>query len=308
MTELTASLSSVPEEVRPAPKSPTLWQDYGVMTGTLGVVVIPFIGMIVGIISLWYYGFGWLHLSLLVSMYVLTVLGITVGFHRLFTHRAFETHPIVQSIFVILGSMALQGPMLKWVAMHRMHHQHSDLDDDPHSPVNAGKGLLNWIRGAWHAHIGWFFEPDPPELYRYVKDLQRSKLLRTLSDLFPLWALVGLLVPAGIGALITRSWDGAFIGFIWGGLARVFLVHHVTWGINSICHLWGGREFETTDQSRNNFLFGILALGEGWHNNHHAFPVSAKHGLRWWQIDISYWVIKIMSWLGIAWKIRMPAA
>jgi stearoyl-CoA desaturase (delta-9 desaturase) len=162
------------------------------------------------------------------------------------------------------------------------------------------------LRGLWHAHVGWVFRPDPPNLSRYVKDLRQSGLLRMASALFPLWVAIGLLLPAALGGLLTGGWMGALLGLLWGGLARIFLVHHVTWSVNSVCHLWGHRPFRTNDYSRNNFLFGILALGEGWHNNHHAFPTSARHGLRWWQIDVSYWVIRALALLRLAWSVGLP--
>ena len=204
------------------------------------VLVAPLLGLVWGIYFSWGV-FGGAELGLLSSMYVLTVLGITVGYHRLFTHRSFETSRPVQCILAILGSMAVQGPLLKWVALHRMHHQHSDLDYDPHSPLKEGQGFANWLRGAWHAHIGWFFDADPPDLYRYVKDLKRSRLLSVISALFPLWVACGLVIPAALSGWITGTWRGALLGFLWGGLIRIFLVHHVTWSINSICHLWGQR-------------------------------------------------------------------
>jgi stearoyl-CoA desaturase (Delta-9 desaturase) len=269
-------------------------------------VIVPFAGLALAAVFLWGWGFSWVELGLLLGMYILTAIGITVGYHRLFTHRSFETNGVVQLILAVLGSMAVQGPLLKWVAMHRRHHQHSDQDEDPHSPHTKGKGVLGLIRGMWHAHVGWVFSADPPDMSRYVKDLRQSRLLRAVSALFPLWVVVGLLVPTALGGLLTWSWTGALFGLIWGGLARVFLVHHVTWSVNSVCHLWGGRPFRTGDHSRNNFLFGILAMGEGWHNNHHAFPTSAAHGLRWWEIDFSYWVIRALALVGLAWKVRTP--
>jgi stearoyl-CoA desaturase (delta-9 desaturase) len=273
------------------------------ITNLLGVI-LPFAGLVAAVALLWGWGFRWVELALLLGMYVLTALGITVGFHRLFTHKSFETNRVVQLILVVLGSMAVQGPLLQWVALHRRHHQHSDQHEDPHSPHLHGQGVLGLLRGAWHAHLGWCFKPDAPDLGRYVKDLRQSRLLRAVSALFPLWVVAGLAAPAALGGLLTWSWTGAVLGLVWGGLARVFLVHHVTWSVNSVCHLWGGRPYATGDQSRNNFLFGVLALGEGWHNNHHAFPTSARHGLRWWQVDVSYWFIRGLALFGLAWKVR----
>jgi stearoyl-CoA desaturase (delta-9 desaturase) len=270
----------------------------------LSVVILPFAGFIAVIVSLWGRGFHWIDGGLLLGMYVLTALGITVGYHRLFTHRAFETNKAVQFLLVVLGSMAVEGPLLKWVAVHRRHHQHSDTCEDPHSPHEHGDGLFALVRGVWHAHIGWFFEPDSPNLPHYVKDLHQSKLLRSASQLFPLWAILGLLIPAALGGLLTGAWMGVLSGLLWGGFARIFLVHHVTWSINSICHLWGSRPFKTDDQSRNNFLFGALGLGEGWHNNHHAFPTSARFGLRWWQIDLGYWFICALESVGLASRVK----
>jgi stearoyl-CoA desaturase (delta-9 desaturase) len=242
----------------------------------------------------------------LLGGYFLTAIGITVGYHRLVTHRSFETNRVVQFLLAAFGSMAAEGPLLQWVAVHRRHHQHSDTHDDPHSPHHQGKGFFGLVRGFWFAHLGWIFKPSPPDLSRYVKDLRQSALLRQVSMLFPVWVALGLLIPAILGGLITGTWTGALLGLVWGGLARIFLVHHVTWSVNSVCHMWGGRPFRGADHSRNNLLFGILALGEGWHNNHHAFPSSARHGLRWWQVDMSYWFIRALSWLGLAWKVRVP--
>ncbi len=252
-------------------------------------------------------GFSWVELGLLVGFYLLSALGITVGFHRLFTHRSFETSRAVEFILGVLGSMAAQGPLFKWVAVHRCHHQHSDEQDDPHSPHTHDRGVLGVLRGVWHAHIGWLFEPDPQDLDQYVKDLRRSGLLRFVSTLFPLWVAAGLLIPAILGGILTKSWAGVGWGFVWGGLARIFLVHHVTWCVNSVCHLWGRRPYLSHDESRDNFVIGVLALGEGWHNTHHAFPTSARHGLRWWQIDVSYWIIRLLALLHLAWNVKLPS-
>lgn len=270
-------------------------------------VVLPFVGLIVAVALLWGYGFSWLQLVLLVGMYHLTMLGVTLGFHRLFTHRSYETTRWIQVILAVLGSMAVQGPLIKWVAVHRRHHQLSDRQGDPHSPHLHGVGIFGVLRGIWHAHLGLLFERDAPDLYRYVGDLLPDRLLRSVSRLFPLWVVIGLIAPAGVAGLATRSWWGVLLGFLWGGLARVFLVHHTAWSVNSICHLFGRQPFRSADESRNNFAFGVLALGEGWHNNHHAFPTSARHGLGWWQLDATYLVIRALSAAGLAWKVRLPA-
>lgn len=270
------------------------------------VVGLPFAGMIFALVLAWGRGFNWLHLGLLVGMYLLSGLGVTVGYHRLFTHRAFETVWPIKWVLGILGSMAVEGPLLKWVANHRMHHQHSDAQRDPHSPHAHGAGLLAMLRGFWHAHMGWLFAEDAPGLRRYIGDLLQDPHLRAISYLFPLWAVLGLLLPALVGGVLTGTWDGALMGFIWGGLARLFLVHQMTFSINSVCHIWGGRAFPTSDHSRNNLLFGMIGMGEGWHNNHHAFPTSARHGLRWWQFDLSYLVIRGLQVTRLAWKVRLP--
>jgi stearoyl-CoA desaturase (delta-9 desaturase) len=273
---------------------------------TLVFLAVPFLGLVAAIVFLWGGGFHWVELGLLLGMYVLTTLGVTVGFHRLFTHRSFETNRTLQFVLAVLGSMAFEGPILKWVAVHRWHHQFSDMHEDPHSPHHQGQGMLGLLRGVWHAHVGWLFQPDPPDLLRYVKDLRQSGLLRKVNALFPLWVAVGLLIPTVLGFVFTGTWMGAVFGLLWGGLVRIFLVHHVTWSINSVCHIWGRRPFPTLDQSRNNFLFGVLGFGEGWHNNHHAFPTSARHGLRWWQIDLSYLIIRVFALLGLAWQVNLP--
>jgi stearoyl-CoA desaturase (delta-9 desaturase) len=277
-----------------------------VLVANLVGVIVPFLGLVVAGVLLWGQGLSWVDLGLLLGMYVLTGLGITVGYHRLFTHGAFETNAVVKFILAALGSMAVEGPLLEWVAQHRLHHQHSDTTEDPHSPHHQGQGMLGLLRGLWHAHLGWAFQGDTPKLSRYVKDLRQSLLLRRVSALFPVWVVVSLLIPTALGGLLTQTWPGALLGLLWGGLVRIFLVHHVTWSVNSVCHLWGRRSFATDDQSKNNFLFGILALGEGWHNNHHAFPTSARHGLRWWQIDLSYYCIRALALLGLAWEVRLP--
>jgi len=275
---------------------------------TLIVVLVPFLGFVAAAVLLWGYALTWPHLLLMAGMYLATGLGITVGYHRLFTHRAFNAPAPVRAVLGILGSMAVQGPILQWASNHRRHHQHADKPSDPHSPHAHGEGVKAALTGFWHSHIGWLFDGTSfSGVARYVPDLQADPVTRRVSDLFPLWVLIGLIIPSVIGGLITMSWSGVLMGFLWGGLARVFLVHHVTWSVNSICHLWGTRPFRSHDESRNNAIVGVLALGEGWHNNHHAFPTSARHGLRWWQFDISYIVIKSLVLLGLASEVRVPS-
>mgnify|MGYP001817676120 CR=1 FL=1 len=279
----------------------------------LSGVVLPFIGFAIAIWFVWGAWLDWVQVAVLVVMYLITGLGITIGYHRLFTHRSFVTPRWVSTAFAIMGSMAVEGPVMHWVAIHRKHHQYSDHEDDPHSPHTHGAGLINAIRGMWHAHVGWVTEQRKHmDLPNYVYDLKKDKMLVWVSKLFFVWVALGLLIPAVAGGLLTMLlldgsfWKGALLGFLWGGLARIVLVHHVTWSINSVCHIWGGTPFKSNDESKNNVIFGVLAMGEGWHNNHHAFPRSARHGLFWWQFDLSYVIIKAMSWVGLAKKINVP--
>jgi len=274
----------------------------------LGGVTLPLIGFVVALWLMWGTHFNWVYLGILVGMYLITGFGITIGYHRLFTHRSFATPKWVSAVLAVMGSMAVEGPVLHWVAVHRKHHQHSDADDDPHSPHAYGGGLWGMIRGMWHAHVGWSLSNRKHEdLSRYVYDLKKDRSLVWISKLFPAWVLIGFLIPAALGGLFTMSWMGVLLGFLWGGLVRVLLVHHATWSINSVCHIWGSRPYKSNDESRNNPVFGILALGEGWHNNHHAFPTSARHGLAWWQLDLSYIIIIAMSKVGLAKKIKVPS-
>jgi stearoyl-CoA desaturase (Delta-9 desaturase) len=267
----------------------------------LAGVVLPLAGLVVAIVLLWNRAVDAIDLALLASTYLLTALGITVGFHRLLTHRAFETHRPVAYAMAVLGSLAVQGSVLDWVADHRKHHAHTDEEGDPHSPhVGHGSGL----QGLWHAHTGWLFETQgQADWRRYARDLYEDRGMRWISRRFPLFALLTLAIPALLGGLLHGSLEGALRGLVWGGLVRVFLVHHVTWSINSVCHFFGTRRFDVDDRSTNVAWLALPSLGEAWHHNHHAFPRSATHGLRWWELDPSGWLIAALERLGLAWNV-----
>jgi stearoyl-CoA desaturase (delta-9 desaturase) len=271
-------------------------------------ILLPFLGLIAAVIMIWNSPFSWRNLSMFLGGYVLIALGITVGYHRLFTHKSFATNPVVANLLRVLGSTSVEGPILQWVATHRRHHQHTDRPDDPRSPHLHGASLSSMLRGLLHAHVGWFFSKAPSRevMERCVPDLLAGPVARTVSHLFGFWAILGLVIPAVVAFAVTHTWMGALMGLLWGGLLRIFLVHHVTWSVNSVCHIWGQQPFHTRDESHNNAIFGILAMGEGWHNNHHAFPASARHGLEWWQVDVSYLVIRALALLGLARDIKLP--
>jgi stearoyl-CoA desaturase (Delta-9 desaturase) len=237
--------------------------------------------------------------------YVLTGLGVTVGFHRLFTHRSFKTRPAVRGTLAILGSVAIEGPVISWVADHRKHHAFSDRPGDPHSPhVDHGGGLRGELRGFVHAHIGWLFRHDQRGARaRYAPDLLKDPVVKFIDRTFVLWAVGGLVLPFFLGWAIGGSIAAGLTAFLWGGLVRLFVLHHLTYSINSICHVFGKRRFATTDESRNVFWLALPTFGEAWHNNHHAFPTSAAHGLRRWEIDPSALVIRGLEATGLAWDV-----
>ena len=269
-------------------------------------IATPFIGFLVAAIFFWGTLFNGVQLAIFGFMYAITSVGVTIGYHRLFTHSSFKTSRFMTAVLAAFGSMAIEGPVLQWVADHRRHHQCSDEEGDPHSPHLHSGGILEALKGMWHSHMGWMINPRTKQSMRYVGDLRKDKLVRSMSKLFPFFVLISLALPALLGGLITMTWMGAFLGFLWGGLVRICFVHHVTWSINSVCHIWGARPFNTNDHSRNNLIMGVFALGEGWHNNHHAFQSSARHGLRWWQLDMSYIIIWFMSKVGLVYDVRVP--
>ena len=215
---------------------------------------------------------GWLEISLLLGLYAATALGVTIGYHRLLTHKSFETYRPIRLFFAILASMGGQGAAIRWCATHRRHHQTSDHNGDPHSPHVHGETSFDLLRGMWHAHMGWLFHRDVPDTARSVPDLLEDKALLLIDKLYFFWVFLGILIPGVIVGLLTKELDGLRLRCDLGGLARICLLQHVTWSINSVCHVWGSRPYRSSDESANNWLFGLLAMGEGWHNNHHAFP------------------------------------
>jgi stearoyl-CoA desaturase (Delta-9 desaturase) len=247
----------------------------------------------------------WQDLLVLATTYLLCGLGITVGYHRLFTHRSFKTTRAVRALLAVLGSMAIEGPLIEWASTHRKHHRFSDRPGDPHSPhVDHAAGWGGALRGLAHAHLGWMFRgKDQANPRRYAKDLLADRDVRFISRTFPLWAAAGLALPFGMGVALTDSLVGGFTGLLWGGIVRIFLVHHATFSINSLCHCFGRRPFATGDESRNLAWLAPLSLGEAWHNNHHAFPTSARHGLGRWQLDPSALLITALERCRLAWDV-----
>ncbi|MCD6014227.1 MAG: acyl-CoA desaturase [Solirubrobacterales bacterium] len=268
----------------------------------LAAVVLPFLAFIAALALLWNRAVGLTDLAVLAGMYLVSALGITVGYHRLLTHRAFQTHKPMEYALAAAGSMAVQGPVIDWVADHRKHHAHTDEEGDPHSPhVGHGSGLA----GLWHAHVGWLFEANgQADRRKYAPDLMDDRGMRWLNRTFPGLVGLSLLIPFGLGLLLTGgSIVGGLTALLWGGLVRIFFVHHITWSINSICHFHGARRFDTDDHSTNVWWLSLASLGEAWHHNHHAFPRSAFHGLRWWELDPSGLVIRAMKRAGLAWNV-----
>ena len=271
----------------------------------IGAVALPFAAFLAAIPLLWNNVVGWTDLAILGSIYIATAFGVTIGYHRLLTHRAFETYRPVKYLLAIMGSMAVQGPVIGWVADHRKHHAFTDEEGDPHSPHLAhGGGLLGNLKGLYHAHMGWLFdEHGMADAKRFAPDLLEDKGMRFINRHFIWWVGLSLAIPFGLGFAITGGLTGALTALLWAGFVRIFMVHHVTWSINSICHFFGRRPFDLEDQSTNVAWLEIPSLGEAWHHNHHAFPRSASHGLRWWEIDPSGLVIKAMDKVGLAWNV-----
>ncbi len=274
-----------------------------IITGT--VTVLPFLGLGLVCWQLWERALHWHDIVVFAILYAATGLGITVGFHRLLTHRSFKTSRWLRATFAAVGSAAVEGPVISWVSDHRKHHVYADQEGDPHSPhVDHGVGWRGALRGLFHAHVGWLFiHTERGAKERFARDLIDDPAIRFVDRTFVLWVALGLLVPFGLGYAVGGTLMAALTGLLWGGFVRMLVLHHVTYSINSLCHFFGRRRFDTDDHSRNLLWLAPLSFGESWHNNHHAFPTSARHGLRFWELDLSAMLIRGLESVGLAWDV-----
>ena len=292
----------------PAPVSPDVEPALNetrdrIITGA--ITVLPFVALLIACWQAWANLLRWSDIAVFAVMYVATGLGVTIGFHRHLTHRSFATSRPVRGTLAILGSAAIEGPVISWVADHRKHHAFADCEGDPHSPhVDHGRGLSGALRGLLHAHVGWLFiHTQRGAKARYARDLMADPVVRFVDRTFLVWALGGLGMACALGYLFGGTVEAAFTALLWGGGVRMLVVHHVTYSINSLCHFFGRRSYATPDQSRNLLWLALPTLGESWHNNHHAFPTSAEHGLRRWEIDVSALVIGGLEKAGLVWDV-----
>ncbi len=264
----------------------------------LTVVVLPFLITVYALWSLWGQGAGWLEVGLLVGFWGIIGMGISVGYHRMLTHGAFQAPAWLRALLLGVGAMAMQDKPSDWAATHKRHHAHADDEGDPHSP----------LEGFWHAHFGWLFRDRFVRSGPVYESLRSDPMVRKIDRRYFWLLLAGFALPALVGGLVRLSWAGALSGLVWGGFVRVFMGHHITWSVNSVSHMFGSRPYETSDQAKNNALVAILGFGEGWHNNHHAFPSAAYLGHAWYQIDPGRYLIQLLEKLGLVWDVRMPDA
>lgn len=267
---------------------------------------VPLIALAAAVPFVWGWGLSWLDVGLTASFYVLTMLGVTVGFHRYFTHGAFRATRPLRIGLAVAGSMAVQGPILHWVADHRRHHAFADKEGDPHSPWAFGTSPAAIARGFWHAHMGWIFDRSLTNQQRFAPDLLADPDMRRVNRWFTPLTLFTVFGPAVVGGLVSWSWWGALTAFFWASLVRIALTHHVAWSTNSICHLVGERPWKARDRSTNVWLLAIPSMGESWHNLHHADPTSARHGVGRGQLDVSARVIWVFEKLGWAREVKWP--
>lgn len=270
------------------------------------VVVVPIIGTIVAIGLAFRNGIGAVEIASFAIMYLLTMGGVTVGLHRYFAHKCFDAGPRTRLVLAALGSMAAQGPILSWVTVHRKHHAFSDRAGDPHSPhVEDGKSVEG-LRGLWHAHIGWMLSEDFTDWVNFARDLMPDKQIFWIHRSYFFWVILGLVLPTAGAGLLTWSWSGAALGFLWGGLVRCCVVNQSSWCVGSVCHYFGSKRFETHDHSANNYIVAVLTFGEGLQNNHHAFPSATRHGIAWWEPDFSGTLIHLLAFFGLATNLNHP--
>jgi stearoyl-CoA desaturase (delta-9 desaturase) len=274
-----------------------------IITGT--VTVVPFFALGVVAWQVWASLLHWSDIVVFAILYASTALSVTIGFHRLFTHRSFATTRWMRGVLAALGSVAIEGPVISWVADHRKHHAFADIEGDPHSPhVDHGVGWRGALRGLAHAHVGWLFlHNQRGARKRYAPDLLADPVVSWVDRTFVFWAVGGVAAAFGLGWLIGGTVTAGLTGLLWGGAVRLLVLHHVTFSINSLCHFFGRRRFDTGDESRNLAWLSFLSFGEAWHNNHHAFPTSAAHGMRWWELDPSSLVIRSLERVGLAWDV-----
>lgn len=270
------------------------------------VMVLPIVGTFVAIYLGLKNGIGKVELGSFALMYLLTMGGMTIGLHRYFAHKCFETGPRMRLLLAVLGSMASQGPLLSWVTIHRKHHAFSDRPGDPHSPHIHGNKMMGMLNGLWHAHIGWMFSENAAD-WSFSRDLMGDRRLFWVHRSYLYWVALSFLLPALIGGLLTRTWSGAALGFLWGGLVRCFVVNQASWCVGSVCHYFGSKRFDTHDHSANNYWVALFTFGEGLQNNHHAFPSAARHGMYWWEPDFSGTVIGLLASLGLVWDTYHPS-
>ena len=272
------------------------------------ITVVPFLGFLFAAWSTWGNGLSAVDAGIFLFMYMLTGLGVTVGYHRCLTHGSFESKPALRAFLAIAGSMSVEGSVISWVSAHRRHHAFSDREGDPHSPhLDEGPGLKGVMKGLHHAHMGWLFDSEKTSAERWAPDLLKEPMMAKIDKAFLPLLVATLALPALLGLVITQTWAGALSAFLWGGLARIFLLHHVTWSVNSICHFYGKTPFKTRDFSTNNWLLSVVSFGESWHNNHHAFPTSARHGILKGQVDLSARVISVFEKLGWVRNVKLPS-
>ncbi|HEX3707920.1 MAG TPA: acyl-CoA desaturase [Mycobacteriales bacterium] len=274
----------------------------------LVLICVPLAAVVAAIPVAWGWGLGWHDIVIAFVMYAISGHGVTVGFHRYFTHGAFKAKKAVRVAMAIAGSLAIEGPVIRWVADHRRHHAYSDREGDPHSPWKYGEDLPSLIKGLWHAHIGWMFDIEQTNHARFAPDLLADTAIVRISQAFPWLSAVSLLTPPLVGYLWSGfAWQGAVTAFFWASLVRVALLHHVTWSVNSICHAVGKRPFTSRDRAGNVWWLAIPSMGESWHNLHHADPTAARHGVLRGQLDSTGRIIWTMEKLGLAYDVRWPS-